>query len=150
MQYFHWVSWANKSVNHLHKNGKTLCFVIIDPRDSKYNEKRIEPRIDPCDTPQGRDACDEWRSPIITEKLLFARYDLNHWRVVPRMPTYCSRQDTRTAWLTVSKDAVRSSSTRIPSIYRQGNIIVHLEQCWLGALSGSKTRLKFIKNRIYL
>ena len=43
---------------------------IIDPSGNMCNEKRVEPRIDPCGTPQERGALEEDRSPAITEKVL--------------------------------------------------------------------------------
>ena len=108
--------------------------------------------MDPFGTPQGRDECEERRSPIITEKLLFTRYELNHWRAMLRMPTYCSKQDTGTAWSTVSKAAVRSSRTitvGFPASTDKAMLLCTFNSAD-SVLSGSGTRLEFIKNRIGL
>ena len=39
------------------------------------------------------------------------RYDLNHFRAFPVIPTQSSRRDKRIWWSTVSKAAVKSKST---------------------------------------
>lgn len=51
------------------------------------------------------------RSAIIAEKLLLAKYELNHSSAVPQMPVQRSRRVRRAAWSTVSNAAVRSRST---------------------------------------
>ena len=78
-----------------------------------YNEKRMGPRMEPWGTPQCRGARDEVASPIPMENCLPVRYDLNHSRAVPDMPTECCSRVIRIVWSIVSKAAVRSSSTRI-------------------------------------
>lgn len=39
----------------MHSNEITLCLVIIAPKGSKYNEKSIGPRMEPCGTPQKKE-----------------------------------------------------------------------------------------------
>jgi len=62
---------------------KRLCLAIIDPNGSMYNENKIGPRMEPCGTPQEREAQEEDKSPIIIEKVLFDKYDINHLSAVP-------------------------------------------------------------------
>lgn len=68
---------------------------------SMYKEKRMGPRIESWGTPQDRGAEDDAESPSLTEKHLSDRYDRNHSKAAPLIPTQCS---------TVSKAAVRSKS----------------------------------------
>ncbi len=52
-------------------------------------------RIEPWGTPQESLAGNEEKLPNLTEKLLFAKYDLNQLRTVPWMPTKYSSRDKR-------------------------------------------------------
>ncbi len=87
------------------------CFLKIEPNGSIYNEKRIGAKIDPWGTPNDKEATPEEYSPILTLKLWLEKYDLNHSRALPFMPTQCSRRVSRIAWSTVSKAVLKSKST---------------------------------------
>ena len=52
-----------------------------------YKENKTGSKMDPCGTPEVRGAEDEERSSIMTEKLLFIKYDLNHCSPAPCRPT---------------------------------------------------------------
>jgi len=54
--------------------------------------------MEPRRTPHNRDAASDECSPMITLKLLFERYDLNHSRALPFMPAQGSKRVRRTAW----------------------------------------------------
>lgn len=55
----------------------------------------------PLGAPQSRGAADEENSQRWTEKLLSVKYDWNHLKAMPLMPTHCSSLDERIEWLTV-------------------------------------------------
>ncbi len=68
--------------------------------------------MDPWGTPQESGAADEENSPRWTEKLLSVRYDWNHLRAMPLIPTHSSSLDKRIEWLTISKAEVKSKRTK--------------------------------------
>ncbi len=49
-------------------------------------------KIDPCGTPQDRTAASYEYYTILTLNFLFERYDLNHSRAAPLIPTQCSKR----------------------------------------------------------
>lgn len=53
---------------------------MIDPKGSINNKKRMGPRMDPWGTPQVKED-EKW--PVLTEKLVFVRYEVKHSRAVP-------------------------------------------------------------------
>ena len=52
-----------------------LCFLKMDPKGSRYREKRMRPKMDHWGTPQESGATEEEYPPSLTEKLLAVRYD---------------------------------------------------------------------------
>ncbi len=89
-----------------------LCFLKMSPKGSIYKENNIGPNMDPWGTPQESGAADEENSPRWTEKLLSVRYDWNHLRAMPLIPTHSSSLDKRIEWLTISKAEVKSKRTK--------------------------------------
>lgn len=45
------------------------------------------PRAEPCGTPEATSAVGD--SPIVKEKILFFKYNLNELKAEPRIPTHC-------------------------------------------------------------
>ena len=68
-----------------------ICIkMVLNPMLPKYGAKRRGPRAEPCGTPHERGAEEDTESPRLTQKVLSAKYDLNHSSAVPLMPTHCS------------------------------------------------------------
>ncbi len=53
------------------------CFLKMDPKGSRYREKRVGARTDPRGTPQVSLPKEAVKFPILNEKVLFVRKDLN-------------------------------------------------------------------------
>lgn len=87
--------------------------LIIWPKGSIYREKRIEPRIDPCGTPYDSGADGDTKLPMETKKRLFDRYETNHSRSFPEIPTQFFKWLMRMLWSMVSKAALMSSKTKM-------------------------------------
>ena len=49
------------------------------------------PKTEPCGTPQVRWAVEDKALPVVTENVLWLRYDLNQQRAESEMPTHFSR-----------------------------------------------------------
>ena len=67
--------------------------IIIAP--TVYKANRIEPRTEPCGTPQYKVSDEEAKLLIETVKLLSERYKENHYRTEPEMPTHCLSLSTK-------------------------------------------------------
>lgn len=67
-------SQADKFANHLCNNG----MAIAAPEGNTYDGKRTGPRMELCGTPQETGACDEERSPIVTERKTSSSHSNKH------------------------------------------------------------------------
>ena len=73
-----------------------------------YMANRIGARIEPCGTPQEMLAGEEKQCPMLTEKVLFERYDLNQARAESVIPALCWSRSRRMLWSVVSNAALMS------------------------------------------
>ncbi len=76
-------------------------------------EKSEGDKIEPWGSPDVSGAAEEVQLPILTEKYLSDKKDLNQLRTEPFIPKWDCNLDKTNVWLTVSKAADKSRRTRI-------------------------------------
>jgi len=107
----------------------------MGPRYSSYNEKSRDPKIEPCGTPYDSGAERDSEPPRLTHMVLSARWDLNHTRAVPEMPTRCYNRGTKMLWSTVSYDALDAFQIQSQSYKKLLNVLQWLiSKSWMSDL----------------
>ena len=76
------------------------------------NVFKMDPKTDPCGTPQVKPVGLEVALPILTVWVLRLKYEANHVSDTPKRPTFSERRVSNMLWSTVSKAALKSSSTK--------------------------------------
>lgn len=98
--YNYFVEGAGRLDIHPHTNVKR--WHINSPSGIRYKDNRMGPRVDPCGTPDT-----DSQGPKLTDKHLLDRYDLNHCKTVPLIPTQCSKWEMRIVWSTILKKGIK-------------------------------------------
>jgi len=81
-----------------------------------YKENKIGPITEPCGTPQVTGTVVETKLPYFTENALLVRYDFNHFKTVPYIPTNWDYRFMRITWSIVSKAALKSNKIRAAAL----------------------------------
>lgn len=66
------------------------CFLMRGRSGNIHREKRTGTRTEHSGTPSVKGAEEEETFSAQTKKLLFSKFDLSHFRAVPRIPTHFS------------------------------------------------------------